>query len=86
MTTPDPGLLDEAAETTTHTEPVRWIEGVTPTGVQCEHGVWIERGTYLRPTEPTGEHPECLQSWYDEQARIEADIIAEQYADWYRSQ
>lgn len=57
-----------------------WVEGVTPTWVECPHGVKITVGAYLKPQIPTGDHPECLAALL----RQEEDELAEGRADAIR--
>lgn len=59
-----------------------WIEGVTPTWVECPHGTVIAEGTYRRPTIPTGDHPECWVAYQDgleDEAQARADELMDEY-------
>lgn len=53
-----------------------WIEGVTPTGAICNHGVVIARGTYLRQQVATGDHPECFALMAEELAQLDGGELS----------
>ena len=56
----------------------RWVEGVTPTWAECEHGVIVARGTYLRPMSGTGFHYGCWTNILSEQEQAYYDALAEE--------
>jgi hypothetical protein len=54
-----------------------WIVGVTPTQLECSHGVVLARGTYLREMEPTGDHPDCLTALIEDEERMTGEYYAD---------